>query len=89
MPSTTDAAMPLFAAGNETLNTVSFHVAPSARLASSYSRGTALSAVSDTLMIEGRTMTVRTMIEEKRPTPSATLNTSRTKGTSTIMPTRP
>ena len=30
-------------------------------------------------------MTVRTMIEEKRPTPSATLNTSRTKGTSTIM----
>ena len=54
MPSTTAAAMPLEAAGTDTRNTVSMWVAPSARDASSYSRGTALRAVSDTLMMEGR-----------------------------------
>ena len=50
-PSTTAAAMPLRAAGTDTRNHVSTAVAPSASDASSYSGGTASSAVTETLMI--------------------------------------
>ena len=89
MPSTTAAAMPLEAAGTLTRNTVSMWVAPRARLASSYSGGTAFRAVSDTEMMEGRIMMARTMMAQKRLAPSGRSKALRTAGTSTIMPMRP
>ena len=88
-PSTTAAAMPLFAAGTETLKYVSIGVAPSASDASSYSGGTASSAVTDTLMIDGRIMIASTMMAASRLAPSARWNTLRMPGTSTSIPTRP
>ena len=69
-PSTTAAAMPLRAAGTDTLNQVSVAVAPSAREASSYSRGTASRAVMATLIMEGRIMIASTMMAASRPEPS-------------------
>ena len=72
MPSTTEAAMPLLAAGMLTLKIVSIFVAPSARLASSYSGGTAFSAVSLTEMMDGRIMMASTMIAARRLAPSGT-----------------
>ena len=88
-PSTTAAAIPLFAAGTDTLKYVSIGVAPSASDASSYSGGTASSAVSETLIIDGRIIIARTIIAAKRLAPSAILNVSLTHGTSTSIPTRP
>ena len=73
-PSTTAVATPLRAACRLTRNHVSVSVAPSARLASSYSRGTARSAVSDTLMIEGRIMMASTMMAASRQAPEPRLN---------------
>ena len=89
MPSTTAAAIPLFAAGTETWNHVSSAVAPRAREASSYSFGTASRAVMDTFMIEGRIIIASTIIAAKRPEPSVRLNALRMPGTSTNIPTRP
>ena len=88
-PSTTAAAIPLFAAGTETLKYVSVGVAPRARDASSYSFGTASSAFSETFIIEGRIIIARTIIAASRLAPSGTLNIFLIAGTSTIMPTRP
>ena len=88
-PSTTAAAMPLFAAGTDTRNQVSVGVAPRASEASSYSRGTDSRAVTETLMIDGRIMTARTRMAASRLAPSATWNTLRMPGTSTSIPTRP
>ena len=81
--------MPLFAAGTDTLKNVSISVAPSASEASSYSFGTASSAVTDTLIIEGSIITQRTMIAQSRLAPSGTSNSLRIPGTSTIIPTSP
>ena len=64
-------------------------VAPRARDASSYSRGTALRAVSDTEMMEGRIMMASTTMAASRLSPAAVWKVSRMKGTSTINPTRP
>lgn len=58
--------MPLEAAGTLTRNTVSMWVAPRASEASSYSLGTALRAVSDTEMMEGRIMTASTRMAQNR-----------------------
>ena len=88
-PSTTAAAIPLRAAGTDTLNHVSVAVAPSASDASSYSRGTASSAVMATLMMDGRIMMASTMMAASRPEPSGIRNSFRMPGTSTSMPTRP
>ena len=88
-PRTTAAAIPLFAAGTDTLKYVSTGVAPSAREASSYSGGTASRAVSDTLIMDGRIMMARTTIAAKRLAPSGMPNAVRMPGTSTIMPTSP
>ena len=88
-PSTTAAAMPLFAAGTETRKYVSMGVAPSASEASSYSCGTASSAVTLTLMIDGRIMTASTMMAANRLAPSGRWNVLRMAGTSTSIPTRP
>ena len=88
-PRTTAAAMPLFAAGTETRNHVSSGVAPRARDASSYSPGTASSAVTETLIIDGRIIIASTMIAASRLAPSGTLNIFLIPGTSTSMPTRP
>ena len=88
-PSTTAAAMPLRAAGTDTRNHVSTAVAPSASDASSYSGGTASSAVTETLMIDGRIMIASTIIAASRLAPSATPNIFRIPGTRISMPTRP
>ena len=88
-PSTTAAAMPLRAAGTDTRNHVSVAVAPSAREASSYSRGTASSAVMDTLMMDGRIMIASTMMAARSPEPSGMWNILRMPGTNTSIPTRP
>ena len=64
-------------------------MAPRARLASSYSLGTARRAVSDTLMMEGRIMMASTIIAASRQAPELRWNRFRMVGTSTIMPTRP
>ena len=64
-------------------------VAPRAREASSYSLGTASSAVRDIFTMLGKIMTESTTMAEKRLAPSERPNSSRTPGTSTIMPTRP
>ena len=88
-PSTTAAAMPLRAAGTETRNQVSSFVAPRAREASSYSGGTASSAVTETLMMEGRIITASTRIPASKLAPSGRWKSFRIPGTSTIMPTRP
>ena len=66
--------MPLLAAGTETLKYVSTGVAPSASDASSYSGGTASSAVTLTLMIDGRIMTASTMMAASRQAPEPRLN---------------
>ena len=89
MPSTTPAAMPLLAAGMLTLKMVSVGVAPRARLASSYSGGTARSAVSDTLMMEGRIMTESTSMAASRLVPLGRPKTLAMRGTSTDTPIRP
>ena len=89
MPSTTPAAMPLLAAGMLTLNTVSIFEAPSARLASSYSGGTASRAVSLTDMMLGSIITASTRMAARRQVPFFSRNISITAGTRTIMPTRP
>ena len=88
-PSTTAAAIPLRAAGTDTRNHVSVAVAPSAREASSYSRGTASSAVMDTLMMDGRIMIASTIMAASRPEPSGIWKIFRIDGTSTSIPTRP
>ena len=88
-PSTTEAAMPLFAAGTDTRKYVSIGVAPRAREASSYSCGTACNAVMDTLMMEGSIMTARTRMAASRLAPSGTSKKVRMPGTRTSMPTRP
>lgn len=88
-PSTTAAAMPLLAAGTETLKQVSVGVAPSAREASSYSFGTASSAVTDTFTMDGSIITARTIIAASRLAPSGTLKSFLIPGTSMSMPTRP
>ena len=65
-------------------------MAPRARLASSYSLGTAFRAVSDTEMMEGRIITASTMMAARTGwRRRARSKVSRTAGTSTIMPTRP
>ena len=64
-------------------------VAPRAREASSYSRGTARREVSDTEMMEGRIITDSTMIAARRVAPEGRLKATRMAGTSRIMPTRP
>ena len=89
MPSTMAVAMPLRAAGTLTRNTVSIWVAPRARDASSYSRGTARSAVSDTETIEGRIITASTMIAARSVAPEGRSKATRMAGTSRIIPTRP
>ena len=68
-PSTTAVATPLRAAGSVTRKQVSASVAPSARDASSYSCGTARSAVSDTLTMDGRIITARTRMAASRHAP--------------------
>ena len=72
-----------------TLKIVSIFVAPSARLASSYSGGTAFSAVSLTEMMDGRIMMASTRMAANRQVPFFKWNSSITAGTSTIMPMRP
>ena len=89
VPRTTEANIPLFAAGTTTLKTVSAFVAPRASDHSSYSFGTARIAVSETLITDGRIIIERTIIAEKSVAPSGRLNTSRTVGTIIIIPTRP
>ena len=64
-------------------------MAPRARLASSYSRGTARRAVSDTLMMEGSTIMDSTRMAASRQAPDPREKVVRISGTSTIMPTRP
>ena len=88
-PSTTAAAMPLLAALAETRKYVSISVAPSARLASSYSGGTARSAVSLTEMMDGNIIMASTMIAASRLSPATRPKPFLMSGTSTIMPTRP
>ena len=88
-PSTTAAAIPLRAAGTDTRNHVSTGVAPSASEASSYSLGTASSAVMATLMMEGRIMMANTMMAASSPEPSGMWKIFRMPGTSTSIPTRP
>ena len=88
-PRTTAAAIPLFAAGTETRKQVSVGVAPRASDASSYSRGTASSAVTGTLMMDGRIITASTIIDASRLAPSGTPKISLIPGTSTSIPTRP
>ena len=88
-PSTTEAATPLRAAGRITLKLVSSSVAPSAREPSVYSLGTALRAVSDTLIMEGRIITASTRMAASRLSPAFRSKRSLMAGTSTIMPTRP
>ena len=88
-PRTTAAATPLPAAGSDTRNQVSVSVAPRARDPSSYSRGTARRAVSETLMMEGRIMTVSTKIAASRHAPEERRNVFWMAGTRTIMPMRP
>ena len=88
-PSTTEAAMPLLAAGTDTRNQVSTGVAPRAREASSYSLGTASRAVTDTLMMLGRIITASTTMAASRLAPSGIWNSLRMPGTSTSIPTRP
>ena len=63
--------------------------APSVREASSYSLGTASSAVSETFIIEGSIIIARTIIAARRLAPSGMLNSFLIPGTSTIMPTKP
>ena len=82
-------AMPLRAAGTLTRNTVSIWVAPRARDASSYSQGTARSAVSDTETIDGRIITASTMIAARSVAPEGRSKATRMAGTSRIIPTRP
>ena len=81
--------MPLLAAGTLTLNQVSASVAPRARLPSSYSRGTALRAVTDTETMLGRIMMDRTRMAVSRQAPEARPKTAATAGTSSCMPSRP
>ena len=81
--------MPLRAAGTDTLKYVSTSVAPRASDASSYSFGTASSAVTDTFIIEGSIIIASTIIAASRLAPSGTLNSFLIPGTSTSMPTRP
>ena len=88
-PSTTAVATPLRAAGRITRKLVSISVAPRASDASSYSLGTSRSAVSDTLMMEGRIMMASTMMAESRHAPELRPKAFCTAGTSTIIPTRP
>ena len=88
-PMTTAAAMPLFAAGTDTLKQVSTGVAPSASDASSYSFGTASSAVIDTLMMDGSIIIARTMTAARRLAPSGTPNNFLIPGTRISIPTRP
>ena len=88
-PSTTAVATPLRAAGRTTRKLVSISVAPSASEASSYSCGTARSAVSDTLMMDGRIITASTRIAASRHAPELRSKVRWMAGTSTIMPTRP
>ena len=89
IPKTTDVIIPLFAAGRVILNMVSVFVAPSASEPSSYSFVTALIAVSDTEITDGKIITVKTIIAEKRFAPSGRPNTTLTAGTMIIIPTRP
>lgn len=89
VPWITEAITPLFAALSETRNQVSAFVAPSAREASSYSRGTARSAVSETDTMYGRIITVSTRMAVSRHAPEERENVFCTNGTSTVMPTRP
>ena len=88
-PSTTAAAMPLFAAGTDTRKYVSTGVAPRAREASSYSLGTASSAVTETFIIDGNIIMESTMMAASRLEPSDTLKSLRMPGTSISIPTRP
>ena len=88
-PNTTAAAIPLLAAGTDTLKYVSISVAPSASYASSYSFGTASSALSETLIIDGKIMIASTIIAARRLAPSGTLNNLRIPGTRISIPTRP
>ncbi len=88
-PRITAAATPLEAAGRLTRNTVSISVAPRARLAASYSGGTARRAVSATRMTEGSSITASTTMAAKRLAPSGRRNHLRTAGTSTSIPTSP
>ena len=88
-PSTTAAAIPLRVAGTDTRNHVSVAVAPSASDASSYSFGTASSAVMATLVMDGRIMMASTMMAASSPDPSGIWKIRRIPGTSTSIPTRP
>lgn len=88
-PSTTAAAIPLFAAGTDTLKYVSVGVAPKASDASSYSLGTACKAVTDTFIIDGRIITASTIIAASRLAPSGRENIFCIAGTKTSIPTRP
>ena len=85
-PSTTAAAMPLRAAGTDTLKYVSTSVAPRA---SDASFGTASSAVTDTFIIEGNIIIASTIIAASRLAPSGTLSSFLMPGTSTSIPTKP
>ena len=88
-PSTTAAAIPLLAAGTETLNQVSVGVAPSAKDASSYSFGTASKPVIETLMMDGKIMIANTMMAASKLEPSGTWKMFRMPGTRINMPTKP
>ena len=88
-PRTMDAAIPLLAAGRETRKYVSVFVAPRARDAASYSGGPARSAVSETLMIDGRIIMASTTTAASRQAPDESPNSRWIVGTSTIIPTRP
>lgn len=89
IPITTEASIPLFAAGIVILNMVSVLVAPKANEASSYSWGTARRAVSDTEIMEGSIIIAKTIIAEKRLAPSGRLKPFLTAGTRRIIPIKP
>ena len=88
-PKTTADAIPLFAAGTTTLKMVSILFAPKAKLPNSYSTGTASMAVIETLIIDGKIITAKTIIAENKEEPSGILNNICTQGTKTNIPIKP
>ena len=88
-PCTTEVITPLRAARSDTLKYVSIRVAPSASDASSYSGGTARSAVSDTLTMYGSIITASTSIAASRHAPLDSPKALWIPGTRTVIPTKP
>ena len=89
MPRIMAAAMPEMAAGTMTLLIVCHRVAPIASEPSLNSRGTALMASSETLIIVGRAMIPRRIEAASHVSPVGISKVTRMKSVSTIRPKNP